>query len=196
MDGMRWLEEGDEFPPPGRIRLTLLEAERWFVDQPCFADSTSRADIWAGLIEYLGEFVRLEDIYESELGGLELVRFLWLGGSFVSRQKDPRNLDLCVAVDSIAKERLFGRPGSGWLTRAFHRDRCLDNYRLSPLLLPYRPVVSPFKSHELERPDIDYLRERGSWDDWFQRLRDPGKSEGAPTLSTVPARRGYVEVVL
>lgn len=196
MPYMGWLDEGLQHPPPGRVRLSLQEAEQSLVLHPLFDASTSRPSIWSGLIDYLGEFVRLEDRWVDILEGRSLIEFLWLGGSFVSAKVDPRNLDVCVAVDATAQELLYKRAGSAWLTRAFYRDGALKRYRLSPLALPYRAIVSPFQSHQLERPDIDYLRERGTWDDWFQRLRDPEVSDGVPRLSTVPARRGYVEVVL
>jgi hypothetical protein len=191
----RWLVDGDEFPPAGRTRVPFDEAQRVLVDHPTFAGSSTRSLIWQGLERYLARFFDLQDQYEQELQGRDLVHYLWMGGSFVSNHLDPRNLDLSVVYDAEARDLIKGRRGSAWLVEAFSRDS-IAQYRLSPLAVPYRAIASPFQSHALSEAEQSYLRERGAWDDWWQRCRAQGVAYRGPTVHTVGTARGYLEVTL
>lgn len=176
--------------------MTWDDAETELVRAQRFVASSTRPMIWDGLERYLARFGELEDANQSVLDGLKLVRAIWLGGSFVSSEQEPRNIDVTVFGDDAAFVAMGGRPGAGWLSKAFYRDHTKALYHLDPLLVRYRPISSTFQSHKLSPADTAYLRERGAWDEWWQRMRGPGASGAAPSRATIGAVRGYVEVVL
>lgn len=182
--------------PPGRTRVSFDEAAAFLVDHHQFRASSTRRRLWAGLSEYLARFAALEARYEDRLAGRPLLHYLWLGGSFVSPEIDPRNIDVTVCVDGDARSRLRGLPGSAWLNRAFDRDSMESRHGLSPLALQYFPVASVFRMHRLDRSQLTYLQQRGGWDDWWQRCRDPKAESQEPTEATAAPRRGYLEVTL
>lgn len=185
-----------EFPAPGRTQATFGEAKDLLVGDGAFASSSTRSDLWDGLERYLVRFFDLEERHQDVLAGRDLVRCLWLGGSYVSSRVDPNNIDVTVCIDDAARLMLRGRPGSKWLAKAFSREERRKEFGVSPLELRYRPVVSVFRSRVTDAEDQRYLQDRGSWDEWWQRCRDPQANTGEPTLGTVEARRGYLEVTL
>ena len=175
-----WLDRGEEFPPPGRVRMSFDAVEEMLVKHPKFTDSATRSEVWDGLERYLTAFFRVEELCADLLGEANLVHYLWLGGSFVSNNLDPNNIDVTMVVDGAAREAVRGREGSGWLTTAFERGRILRDYRVSPLEVSYRPVASPFRSSLADPVEQNYFRERGAWDDWWQRCRAPGVDRCTP----------------
>lgn len=185
---------GNGHLPPGRLRVTWAEAKGLLVDADMFAQSATRADLWRGLTNYMARFGVLEEQYSDILGGEPLVHFIWIGGSFASCKLDPDNIDLSVALDVRGQGLLRGKAGTRWLKDATHRDGCLKEYGVSPLAIPYVVVPTPFRSHTLTVEAQDYFRERGAWDDWWQRARTPGVDDCPPTAETARASRGYLEV--
>jgi hypothetical protein len=186
------------FLPTGRVSLSWDEAEAMLV--AAFPHSATRGSLWAGLERYTAEFAKVEDRFGDkgyeELRGMTLLKAFWLGGSFVSAKQNPKNIDLTVIYDKSARDLLKSRPGSGWMVQAFQRDRCRAEYGVSPLPMGYRPIASVFQHGTLPPADQTYLRERGAWDDWWQRCRTPGVDDEQPSIETAAAVRGYVEVVL
>lgn len=166
------------------------------VEAECFSTSTKRRELWSGLERYLSKFFKLEEEYAAILEDRPLVPYIWLGGSFVSPKLDPENIDLSVIVDDRGAEALKGRPSAQWLVRAFNRKSCLHEYGLSPIEIRYRQIASVFRPDKLPVADQGYLRDRGAWDDWWQRCRHEGLPNGAPTLDTAGVARGYLEVTL
>ncbi|QIX25173.1 hypothetical protein ncot_00165 [Nocardioides sp. JQ2195] len=193
----QWLTAvGGEFPTPGRTRVTFAEARNLLVAEVAFTTSNTRADLWDGLERYLARFFDLEHRYNALLDGKQLVRCLWLGGSYVSSRVDPSNIDVTVCVNDATRLALKGQPGSKWLSQAFSREERRKEFGVSPLELRYRPVVSVFRSRVTDTEDQQYLQDRGGWDEWWQRCRDSGAQSGGPTLATVEAMRGYLEVTI
>lgn len=191
-----WLIASNGCPAPGRRRIEVEQARTLLVDSSEFVESETRPTLWDGLLRYLARFAYLEERHASLLDDIPLVHFLWMGGSFVSGELNPNNIDVTVAVDARAKERLKGRELAGWLRDAFYRDQVLADFGLSPLEIPYMPVVSVFDRRSLEPSEREYLESRGSWDDWWQRRRDPQSATGEPSPATVGTKRGYLEVIL
>lgn len=185
----------DLFLKPGRYQVDADEAKALLVDHPRFEESTTRAEIWSGFEEYMSRFFALEEQFAEILEGESLVHCVWLGGSYVSSRLNPSNIDMSVLVDTASEQKIKGRPKSGWMVEAFSREKIKDRYKVSPLRVPYRLVESVFVSHRLPVEDQDYLRERGAWDDWWQRCRPAGEKT-APMLDTARPRRGYLEVTL
>ncbi|WP_328469569.1 DUF6932 family protein [Streptomyces sp. NBC_00448] len=125
-----------------------------------------------------------------------LIHAIWLGGSYVSTKVNPQNIDLTVLVDEGTAAAMRGREGTRWLTSAFNRKARLAELGVSPVRVGYRPIVSVFRPEQLDPVEQSYLRERGAWDDWWQRCRPDGVDKGEPTLQSAAPRRGYVEVTL
>ncbi|MFJ9798338.1 DUF6932 family protein [Streptomyces sp. NPDC101145] len=189
-----WGDEG--FLPPGRYRLDPDWAEQMLVRDERFRDSDTRQQLWSGLETYLSRFFELEDRHRSVVGEVQLVHAIWLGGSYVSTKLNPHNIDLTVLIDEEAAAAMRGLEGTRWLSSAFNRKARLAELGVSPLRVGYRPIVSVFRAERLEPENQAYLRERGAWDDWWQRCRPNGVDKTEPTLDTVAPRRGYLEVTL
>ncbi|MCX4486095.1 hypothetical protein OG890_19410 [Streptomyces anulatus] len=189
-----WGEGG--FLPPGRYRIDPDEAEHLLVADGRFQASATRAQLWSGLDTYLSRFFDLEERHQGALDGSQLIHALWLGGSYVSSKINPQNIDLTVLIDERAASAIRGLEGTRWLSSAFNRKARLAEFGVSPLRIGYRPVVSVFRAELLAPEDQAYLRERGAWDDWWQRCRLDGVDKSEPTLETAAPQRGYLEVTL
>lgn len=185
------------FPPPGRIRMPFEEAEAELVTSPRFEGSTTRQELWSGLERYLARFARLEEEHSELLGDQPLLRYLWMGGSFVSTKRDPDNIDISVFVDGDARGLLRGRRGAGWLTKAFSREQVKRAYGVSPIEVLYRSVPHVFRPDTLNQEERIYLQRRGAHDDWWQRCRPENRDAvQSPTHESAATRRGYLEVTL
>ncbi|GGO47906.1 hypothetical protein GCM10012287_21650 [Streptomyces daqingensis] len=188
-------EFGDDgFLPPGRYRVDPVTARELLVEAETFRQSQRRVQLWDGFEGYLSRFFDLEGRHRDAVGEINLIHAVWLGGSFVSAKLDPHNIDLTVLLDDQAARSFRGLPGAKWLTSAFNRKACLADFGVSPLVVRYRPIVSIFQSEALTPEDQAYLRERGAWDDWWQRCREGDTAE--PTVDSAKPRRGYLEVTL
>lgn len=191
---LEWGENG--FLAPGRYRLDPEQAEQQLVHDPRFASSETRQSLWQGMETYLSRFFDLEDRHRAVAGDRSLIHALWLGGSYVSTKLNPQNIDLTVLIDEGAVAAMRGLEGTRWLASAFNRKARLAELGVSPLRVGYRPIVSVFRSERLDPTEQKYLRERGAWDDWWQRCRPDGVDKSEPTLHSAAPRRGYVEVTL
>lgn len=147
-------------------------------------------------MQYLLRFEALADRYHDLLGDQRIVTLLWLGGSFVSTKQDPEDIDVTVFTDAQAVEALKSKPGAKWLTEAFARDKIRPTFNLDTFQINYRPVPAAFRVGEMAQEEIAYFRDRGRYDDWWQRLHPPGMDKQAPTLDSCVAARGYLEVTL
>lgn len=182
--------------PPGRVRLTFDEAHRELVLDPRFSQSETRAELWNNLGKYLALFAQLEEKY-STLLPRPLVQFLWLGGSFASGEVNPRNIDMTVCIDGEGREALRGKQGGAWMNEAFKRRSIQPQYGIAPLEMQYWALASVFTLDELQKEEMEYLRGRGGWDDWWQRCRLQSKdATGAPTVESAHTMRGYLEVTI
>ncbi|MFD0902507.1 DUF6932 family protein [Actinomadura sediminis] len=187
-------DEATGCPPPGRYRVTPEQAFAMLVEAERFAESTTRRQLWSGLERYLVRFFTLEDMHSELLPGMKIVHCLWLGGSYVSTKVNPDNIDLTVFIDDEAAKAYRGKAGAPWLREAFDRRKIKEDFGLSPLRVAYRPIASVFQSDKLATEDQGYLRDRGAWDDWWQRRRQEGTEKMAPTVETAHPARGYLEV--
>ncbi|MFF2366261.1 DUF6932 family protein [Streptomyces sp. NPDC058122] len=185
----------DYFLAPGRYQVDADQARALLVENERFAESTTRQQVWDGFERYMARFFLLDEHFSELLQGESLVHRVWLGGSFVSSRLDPHNADLTVFVNDAAAQAIKAKPRSGWMTRAFTRVHTENEYLLSALEVRYHPIRSVFDLDSLEHTELEYLRQRGAWDDWWQRCRPAGEKD-APTLESAAPRRGYLEVTL
>lgn len=183
--------------PCGRYRLGMDQVWDLLVDAPEFKGSSTRPRLWDGLTEYVLTFERVQDRFAQLLDGCAIIHHLWLGGSFVSGKLNPRDMDLTVFTDARALEAIKGRAGSGWIKDAFRRDQVRRQYRLEPHQVRYVAVPHVFRPQEFTAEAIEYFRDRGRYDDWWQRCRVPGAAdEDEPTVESAVPARGYLEVTL
>lgn len=187
-------------PAPGRIRLQLQDVKLDWVDR--FSTSKSRPELWQKFNSYLAKFAEIEETLQKDghiTSAESVVKYIWLGGSFISDKVEPNNLDLTVFIDGNTADKIKGKVGSGWINRhAFDRHEMSKKYHefhgLTPIKVVHYPVKSIFHPSECTDKEIEYILDRGRWDDWLQRKRDTNTR--ALTLSSCETRRGYVEVQL
>lgn len=183
--------------PPGRYRCSLGEVHDRFVLAADMQPSTARPALWSGLLAYLGAWRDAEADLSPHLAGRPLVKCVWLAGGFISGQHEPGNVDLTVLIDGDAVDLCKGRPGAGVVRRLSDRDDMLQRFRVSACVVRYRYVRSPFRLQSLGgSPELDYLAQRGAFDDWWQRNRPSGQPKDEPTEQTSHWTRGYLEVSL
>jgi predicted nucleotidyltransferase len=171
--------EPSGLPTCGRMRVTLDELRAQFVDHPVFAESPTRAKIWASFLRATG---MLRDTIP--------ICAIWVGGSFVTAKHDPSDIDVLyigAAHDyallhdvGLKRVAIFSRNGS-LIERGIPVDCSVLVWEAIPELRPDNPV------------HIDYLKWRGYWDDFLQRHTDD-KSQALTRSNSVPTR-GYLEVI-
>jgi hypothetical protein len=161
------------------------EVRARFVDHPDFAASTSRAGIW-------NEWQQATEV----LHRVTPIASVWLSGSFTTTKLNPGDIDCLYWLDSddvIAAQRsgdaarnilgLFANNALGDPPFSLHLDTFVASWRSIP------------EPHLADADDWRYWRDRGHWDDFWQRRRSPATEAGAtPTRIDSLPRRGYLEV--
>lgn len=175
--------------PPGRHPATLPEIHSHFVT--AFPLSSTRPDIWDGFLGYLTTW----DDAESHAGA-EVLRGVWIGGSFTSATLDPSDIDVSPIYEKDTLLALSGKPGSGRMKELIaHRARIVKTYKVEPFAVPWLPIASTLLPDRLPPAERDALAVRGGLDSWWGRTRPPGPRV-APVPPTSLADRGYLEVIL
>lgn len=180
--------------PPGRYRVTPEQAFEMLVKAERFAKSSTRPQLWDGFERYMARFFALEDMHPDLASDTQLVHCLWLGGSYVSTELDPDGIDLTVFIDDEAARAYRGRLGAGWIRDAFDRAKIKSDFGLSPVRVTYRPITSAFQPEKSTPEDESYLRDRGAWDDWWQRRDQRDAEQTASPRELARPARGYLEV--
>lgn len=176
--------------PPGRYRTTLSHVRHRFVDHPDFAHSTTRREIWDGLLSYLQAWRESEKVFNQQL-----LHTLWIAGSFISDVVDPSDIDVSPVYDEVVIGSLAGKQGIGNVKNLVgHRQKLVDKYKVEPFPIPWRSLESTLNVKSLLEDEQNYLAKRGGLDDWWQRVRPlgPRRASEAPTVVAV---RGYLEVM-
>lgn len=187
----------DGYLPCGRYQVDMDTAYRLLVGADRFKSSAKRPGLWRNLTIYLLVFDDLEREYADILGGRSIIHHLWIGGSFVSTKDEPDDIDLTVFTDAEAIDALKNKPGSGWIKDAFQRDKIQARYGLDPHQVNYVAVPRVFRPNDMSLRERDYFRDRGRFDDWWQRTHPPGMMDKqAPTVDSCVPTRGYLEVTL
>lgn len=175
--------------PPGRYRTTLFNIRERFVESAEFQDSSTREHIWAGFTDYLVAWkqsqVRL---------GQSILKTIWIGGSFVSSELNPADIDISPIYDHSIVEELTETPGIGGLKKLIgNRTSLTKKYMVEPFPMPWRSLESTLHPSVLPEHAQTYLAKRGGLDDWWQRIRPAGEKV-APVPPDEDAARGYLEV--
>jgi hypothetical protein len=164
--------------PRGRYPADLEEIETAFVEAPDLAGSSTRRQVWRGFLEWLDAWSQLE----ARLG-VAVLGALWVGGSFTSLKLDPTDIDVAPIVDRVAVLSVRGQPGAGALKRMIgHRDGIKARFQVESFPVPWQPVVHPFQRGQQPVDEVDYLRLRGTMDDYWQRLKPADGLPRSPEL--------------
>ncbi|GAA1834516.1 DUF6932 family protein [Actinomadura chokoriensis] len=183
--------------PQGRYRVDMAQAYDLLVGHERFATSRTRGPLWDGLTSYLLMFEGLQERYAELVDGRELISLLWLAGSYVSAKLDPGDIDVTVFTNAEVVDLIKGKPGAKWLMDAFHREKMGEKYKLDPFQVSYRAVPHAFNVTGMTPLEAGYFRDRGRYDDWWQRLHPSDTvDKQAPTMDSCMAARGYLEVTL
>lgn len=168
----------------GRYSSTLAELHAEYVAAPGFVSSSTRAAIW-------GDFVSATTLLQSVVA----VATVWVGGSFTTSKVDPSDIDCLYWVEADLAEaaKSTGRRASNVLG-AFAKPNTLKSMglRVDHYLMNWRSVPDPSLA---DSDDWKYYRDRGHWDDWWQRERQSPTGAPAARPDSVQ-RRGYLEVIL
>lgn len=118
---------------------------------------------------------------------------IWISGSFISGKPDPSDIDVVFVIeDAVLDAAKAADPVNVQLLNRFADGRGLKplGLRVDAYTLGWRvnPELGP-----RDQQDHNYLRDRGHWDDFWQRKRsgmNPRVRQDALPL------RGYLEVML
>lgn len=176
--------------PPGRYRATVDEVEARFVRDARWDVSETRPKVWNGFRSYVDAWRQVEADT-----GVDLLKGVWMGGSFVSSEMNPADLDASPIYDDIAFRSLKGRPGAGHAARLIgHRQSVVEAFAVEPFAIGWRSIPSTLFVMGLDNATKDSLAVRGGLDDWWQRVRPEG-ARRAPEAPVDLGVRGYIEVV-
>lgn len=153
--------------------------------------SATRARLWEGFVDYLSEWMDLE-----ELAGCQLLHAVWMAGSFISAKRDPSDIDITPVHDLGSDSVLSSKNLKSRLKRLIgHRQSVVKEFGVEPFPLGWTRIPSTLNPDRLSEVERSYLARRGAYDEWWQRVRPPGK-ERSPIAPDSWAARGYVEVSL
>ncbi|AYJ48803.1 DUF6932 family protein [Rhodococcus sp. P1Y] len=186
------LDPGTGHLPLGRHVCAISDVREHFVDHPRFASSTRRA----GLFTRLGRYLLDWQYAQSLVGADDILRSIWIAGSFASGELDPDDIDVSPILDGPKLQEIKGRVGAGRIAelQGARRERMVKEYSVEPFPITWWPVTT-LRRGDLSLVEHDYIGTRGLMDDVWQRTHSTGP-KGAFTVDTAVPRRGYLEVVL
>lgn len=171
----------------GRYATSLDDVRARFVDHADFAASTTRAGIW-------DDWMQATEVLRRVVP----VACVWLGGSFTTAKVNAGDIDCLYWLDSadVATAKLSGDAANNILSLFANNllKKPPFELKLDTFTASWRSIPEPHLGDAL---DWKYYRDRGHWDDWWQRQRTPlTEAGGTPArLDSLP-RRGYLEVVI
>lgn len=166
--------------PVGRFQCTMDEVERRFVWDAAFQTSTTRADIWT-------KFQVLVARAKNEKAKIPSA---FVSGTFVTSKIDPSDIDASLLVDAsrITSDQTRGKIDAAIALAA-------DQFKLDVFLVWWSPEPVHAGSGALANEANVYLRDRGLWDDLWQR--NVAKTERNPfQRHHAFPQRGYLEVMI
>ena len=171
----------------GRYAASIEQVHARFVAHPDLSGSATRAEIWS-------DWIKATDVLRRVLP----VACVWLGGSFTTDKLDAGDMDCLywLDFDEVARAQLSGddaRNVLGLFASNGLKQPGID-MKVDTFIASWRSIPEPYLADSL---DWKYYRDRGHWDDWWQRRRSPLTEAGElPTRIDSLPRRGYLEVEL
>ena len=155
--------------PYGRYLTTMDELENAYAP----ANDTNRRAIWDA-------FQQVTSIVRQAYGKLAAV---WLGGSFITSEEQPHDIDVVYLVDEDSYSRGIADPRGQFVTQVLLRRSPVAD-KLDPLVDAYLFPVPPTAIY-------NYSAARGYWDQFWSKARyEEGNSRWL-----YPAA-GYLEVMI
>ncbi|MFF2454095.1 DUF6932 family protein [Isoptericola sp. NPDC058082] len=156
-------------------------------------------EIRAALVEPF-PLPRREELWEEWLDATTIlashvrIACAWLGGSFLTTKPEPGDIDVVYWVEDTELQRAAADATTASALQTFTTPGWLHGVGLR-----VDAYVVPWVSNGTAAPrgpeDMQYLRQRGYWDDLWLRLRSGAKGAPPSRLDSIP-RRGYLEVNL
>lgn len=158
--------------PYGRYLTTMDEIEKIYAPE----HDENRRTIWDA-------FQMVTGTVRQTYGRLAAV---WVGGSFVTSEKEPHDIDVVYLVDGDAYNQAIISPQGQFITQILLRNHPkvekLDN-RVDAFLLPVPPTEYSY--------NYNYVAARGYWDQFWSKARFPEDNN----RWHYPAA-GYLEVII
>ncbi|WP_349426570.1 hypothetical protein [Microbacterium sp. LWS13-1.2] len=169
--------------PLGRHHVTLDAVRARYVDDPEFAASTTRQEIWDDFEDATTVFRRIVP-----------TAYVWIAGSFVTNKLDPDDLDLIYWCEDRLVDAV-SHPGDKLTLQMFatNRVRPTTGYRLDTRYGRWH--VDPAAGYGSTPEHQQYAYVRGYWDDFWHRRRSGAKADPPVREDALP-RAGYLEVML
>ena len=158
--------------PYGRYLTTMEELERTYVPS---GDDNRRA-IWDAFLEVTA-------IVRQAYGRLAAA---WLGGSFITSEAEPHDIDVVYLVDGESYCSGIADPRCQFVTQVLLRKSPVAD-KLNPLVDAYLFTVPPTAIDN----DYNYSAARGYWDQFWSKAR----FEEGNDRWLYPAA-GYLEVII
>lgn len=177
------LDEQTGLRPLGRFGASLEEIKSHYVDDPRFAKSATRAEIWQH--------------FESATDGIRSVVpvvCVWVGGSFLTDKIDPDDIDLVYWGEDVLVDQVTD-PKDRYILQMFgmNQVRPATGLRVDTRYCLWHVFPEADRAHSVEHQS--YALNRGYWDDFWMRKRN-GAKEDPPQRPDALPQRGYFEVTL
>ena len=176
-------DDGANLLVTGRYVATIEEVRERFVTDERFARSVSRAAIfseWEEATAALREAVPVAQV--------------WLAGSFTTTKLDPGDIDCLYWLDADQVEAVSDVAARNVIGLFAQPNALREEFglRIDSYVAVWRSIPDPALGDHL---DWKYYRDRGHWDDFWQRHRT-GPKYAPPGRPESIQRRGYLEVTL
>ena len=173
--------------PLGRYGCTVGDVEARYVTDAQFANSSTRPQIFSDLNAVKGMLDKIDE---------NLVERVWIGGSFVTGEVDPDDIDCTFWINANV---FYGLPSNSQRNKLMELNkkgqlRAKTNLRVEPFLVVRIPIANPWSKGGVSAEATFYTSLRGAWDDWWQRVRTTSNKATLPVLQDAEPRRGYLEV--
>lgn len=177
------LDEQTGLLPLGRFGASLDEIKSHYVDDPRFAESATRAEIWQH--------------FESATEGIRSVVpvvCVWVGGSFLTDKIDPDDIDLVYWCEDVLVDQVTD-PKSRFILEMFAKNqvRSVTGLRVDTRYCRWHVFPEADRAQSAEHQS--YVLNRGYWDDFWMRKRS-GAKDAVPQRPDALPQRGYFEVAL
>ena len=158
--------------PYGRYLTTMEELEEKYVP----ADDDNRRAIWLA-------FQEVTSIVRQAYGKLAAI---WLGGSFITSEEQPHDIDVVYLVDEDSYSKGIKDPRGQFVTQVLLGKSSVTT-KLHPLVDAYLFPVPPTTIEN----NYNYSATRGYWDQFWSKAR-----YGEGNSRWLYPAAGYLEVVI
>ena len=162
--------------PLGRYLASFEELEKLYVPK----DDKNRRTIWEAF----------QDVLNQLRGVLNSVAAVWIGGSFITSETEPHDIDVVFIIteDAFNAATTDAARFALWVLS----NNASTPPRLNPLVDGYLLVVPPTEYSLIDKRMTAYAQQRGYWDQFWSKTRFLDTND---ERWRYPAA-GYVEVMV